>query len=118
MNQASIAFQISQMLKAVYGFCLVFSLFDALHAIPSVALITSALATAVVPLLELAVVIGVVSVLLAMLLLIEAPASESLTTPPLLLSYMLNGIISGTTDDALCMYLHQHEFIDTCLAIL
>ena len=92
------------MLKALYGFCLVFSLFEALHAIPSVALITNALAKAFSPLLELALVVGVVSVLLAMLLLIEAPASETLTTPPLLLSYILNGIISGTRDEALCMY--------------
>lgn len=92
---ASLTFQILQLLKAVYALCLVFGLFEALHAIPSVALITSAVAKCVVPLLELALVSGVVSMLLALLLLLQAPADERLTRPVLLLSYMLNGLITG-----------------------
>lgn len=101
--RASFAFQVLQALKVVYALCLLFSLFEALHAIPSIALITSALAKCVAPLLELALSGGVVSILLAMMLLIEAPSDERMTNAPLLLSYMMNGVITG----ALCvLYTH------------
>ena len=95
VDVTSVAFEAAQIVKAAYAFCLVLSLFEAMHAIPSVAMITSALTQSLVPLLELALVSGAVSVLLAMMILIEAPTAESLTTPPLLLSYMLNGLITG-----------------------
>jgi DMSO reductase anchor subunit len=95
MRYAGVVHYSFQCLKALFALSLVLSACEAMNAIPSIAVITSSLAKAVAPLLELSVMAVTVIVLFAALLFTMSTTDERLTRVPLLASYLFNGLVTG-----------------------
>lgn len=96
-GQAWLAFRCIQ---AVAAALFVVQTLQALGALPSVSVVISALAAALLPFAEVLLVTVTLMVPMAMLLILHDLADERMTTARLVAGYMMNGAVTGTPRDA------------------
>ena len=82
-------------MQATAGALLVLQTLQALGALPSVGLITTALAASLVPFFEVLLVTVVLMAPMALLLMLWGLADERMSSARLLPTYMLNGAVTG-----------------------
>jgi hypothetical protein len=86
--------------QAAFTTCVIIKALQALNEVPAVRIITMALSSSLVPLLELLLVTCILIALMAMLLVLRSNSDERLTTVPLISSYIFGGIITGMSSNS------------------